>query len=523
MQTVNSAWTAEERDTVRKIAHNLQVSWKKDSILGNRTFTIGVSTIGGSDIIGINPGAIGSPGNYRYFDESAYVTSLAWERGLNMPTGGLVKALGEATLDNTNGRFLPRYMGGNSELFTAILPRKPAIIGAGFNFSGIDQTVPQLSGILNKAPVVDVRNREVSLQMEDYIGYFQNRFLDQSIMFTAQRTDEVMRTLLVNELGMSTAQFSLDDGINLIPFGMFEKGRKFYDIFNDLTQAENGHSYMDEAGIFHFENRQHWDASPYNQTQRVIHTAQVIDAQAPDTDHIINVVEIRSKIMEKQPEQIIYRLNPFDSLAIPANSSAEYFFEFESPALSMTTPTGTGTVSYFVANDMDDGSGTDLTSSVSVTYAYRFANSTKMTFTNSSSSIAYITTLVISGRSAKSVGDLYTRSQISSSVTAYEERKFELENQFIQNVDWANSYAQMILNDFAQPENLQRITIRAIPELQLGDLVSWQGRPWRVFDIKSRLSPGTGFTQELTLLQRTITTYFRIGISTIGGSDKIAP
>ncbi len=128
MQTVDAAFTAEERDKVRKIAHNLQVSWKKETTLGNRTFTIGVSLIGGNDIIGINPGAVGSPGNYRYFDESDYVTQLAWERGLHMPTGGMTMALAEATLDNTSGRFTPRYMGGISELFTSILPRRPAII-----------------------------------------------------------------------------------------------------------------------------------------------------------------------------------------------------------------------------------------------------------------------------------------------------------------------------------------------------------------------------------------------------------
>jgi hypothetical protein len=81
----------------------------------------------------------------------------------------------------------------------------------------------------------------------------------------------------------------------------------------------------------------------------------------------------------------------------------------------------------------------------------------------------------------------------------------------------------MILNDFASPENLQKIVIKAIPELQMGDLISWQGRYWRIYDIKTTLDPSAGFIQELMLLQRTITTYFRIGISTIGGSDQIAP
>jgi hypothetical protein len=128
------------------------VSWHRQSTVGNRTFTIGVSTIGGNDIIGINPGAVGSPGIYKYFDESQYLLSLAWERGLNMPTGGLVKALAEARLDNTGGRFTPRYMGGNSELFTAIQPRKPVKISAGFNYGNADNFLPQFAGIITNQP-----------------------------------------------------------------------------------------------------------------------------------------------------------------------------------------------------------------------------------------------------------------------------------------------------------------------------------------------------------------------------------
>jgi len=114
VQTVAEGFTAEERDSVRSIAHNLLVSWKKDTNLAAITFTVGVSLIGGDDLIGIDQGAIGSPSNYLYFDESDYVMSMSWERGLNMPTGGLSKAMGEATLDNTTGRFTPRYRGGSS-------------------------------------------------------------------------------------------------------------------------------------------------------------------------------------------------------------------------------------------------------------------------------------------------------------------------------------------------------------------------------------------------------------------------
>jgi len=523
MQSVNAAFTAEEKDFTRSIAESLMISWHRQNLLSNRTFTIGVSLIGGNDLIGANPGAIGSPGNYKYFDESAYAMSLNWERGYNMPIGGLTMAMAEAILDNTSKRFTPRALGGRSEISTAILPSRPAMISAGFYIGGVPITLPQFTGLTSDQPEIDAAQRQIRLQMQDYMSFFQNKTIDQAAIYTGQRTDQLLQTLLTNA-GMNTAQYDLDYGINVIPFARWDVGAKFSDIIGQLVQAENGHFYQDESGIFKFENRQHWNSAPYTQVQKVISTGQVINAESPDTSHLINVVEITGDVYEKQPEQIIYRLNPFDNIAIPANSNADIFVNFDDPVLSMTTPTASGQTSFFVANSVSDGSGTDLTSSLSANKVTRFAQSAKINFVNSSSSIAYITNLVITGRVARSVSQIYTRATAGHSITVYNEQVLTIsDNPFIQNQSWAESFAQMILQDFSTPENIQKITIKAFPELQLGDLISWQGRYWRIFDIKTTLDPNQGFIQELTLLQRAVTNYFRIGFSTIGGTDQIAP
>lgn len=520
MLDVTDAFTAEEIDATRSIAHNLLVSWKKESGLANRTFTIGVSAIGGSDVIGINPGAIGSPGNYRYFDESDYALSLAWEQGLHMPTGGMRKGLAEGVLENTSGRFTPYYMGGDSELFTAILSRRPFIINAGFDTDGVDITVPQFSGIFTRQPEVDLRNSRLRFVGSDYTDFFYNRHLDQDSMWTSLRTDVVMENHLVS-MGLSTAQYELDAGINVIPFGHYPVGTKYSTIFHELSEAENGHFYQDEEGKFRFENRYHWDSSPHNSVSRIIYTAQVIDAEVLDEDHIINVVEVKSEEFSKQPFQVIMNYNL--PIEIAAGAEKEVFFEYDDFILQLTTPTVGGADSYYLADTVGDGTGTDVTSSIQLRSISNFAKSSKIVFKNNTSAIAYVYKVVISGRPVKAIHDIYVRLQDDSSVTAFEERPLLMENKFIQNQDWAQSYAQMILNDYAEPENLQKITIRALPSLQLGDLVSWQGRYWRIFEKKLKLDPSEGFLQELLMVQRQIVSYFRIGVSTIGGSDKIAP
>lgn len=295
MQSVTSAFTAEEKDSVRKVAWNLQVSWKKQTTLGNQTFTIGVSTIGGTGVIGINPGAIGSPGNYLYSDESSYLLEAGWERGLNIPLGGLSKAAGEAVLDNTTDRFTPDYMGGSGELYTAAgLPRRPFIINAGLNVEGVDITLPQFAGITKNMPRVNDRTKQFTIDGFDYVDFFSNRFVDQTVMFTGQSTDQIL-TRLLQDQGLSTAQYDLDTGLNEIPFAYFEKGDKMAQVVHELVEAENGHFFQDEEGKFRFWNRQHWTLPPYTTVQRVIHTSQVIESEAPDSQHLINVVEVKSE------------------------------------------------------------------------------------------------------------------------------------------------------------------------------------------------------------------------------------
>jgi len=513
MQTVPEGWTAEERDPVRSIVGSTFVSWKKELDNTARLFTIGVSLIGGNDWIA-SSGEVASDWNqYYYFDESANLLGMNYERALNEPIGGITQALAEVELDNITGRYTPRYMGGSSELFTAILPRRPIILNAGFNYEGEDQMVPQFVGVTNKAPEVSVRDREVRLQAADFIDFLQNRYVDKETMFTGLRTDQVIEQIL-GTLGFATSQYDLDTGINLINFGRFKVGQKFSNIINTLVQAEYGHFYQDEEGVLRFENRQHWDGSPHDTIQRVILTNQVLEAKMPSEDFIINVVEVKAEPRAKQPLQLVFTLE--GSLEIGGGEDFELFVNFDDPMLSINNPV-------HVANSASDGSGTDKTAKVTLKSFDKFAEDAKIVFHNSDAGTVFVTALTIYGRPAKVAKDIYVRKEDDSSVTAYEERPYEIENDYIQSEDWADSFAQMILNDYAEMENLQELTIRAFPELQMGDLISWQGRYWRVFGIKTRVEKGVGLVQDLRMLQRTVKTYFRIGISSIGGVDQIAP
>lgn len=520
MLTVPTGWTAEERDATRSIVASSLVSWKKNIKAGVRIFTIGTSTIGGGDWINSSGGVNSDWNKYQYHDESAQLLDVSYERALQQPLGGISQALAEVNLDNTSGRYTPRFMGGSGEMFTAQLPKRPVIINAGFHYSGIDNMIPQFVGLTTKTPELSIQDKSTRLQAADFLDFIGNQFVDQSAMYTSLRSDQVIENILT-QLGFSTAQYDLDQGINIINFLEMEVGDKFADIIDKITKAEYGHFYQDEEGKLRFENRQHWDSSPYNVVQRVLNTSQVLEAKVPDTDHIINVVEVKAKPRAKQPAQVIMNFNT--ATLVSANSTVEIWLNYDDPILALTNPTYGGSDSYYLANEQSDGTGADVTTNISIKSISNFAKATKITFQNNSGSDSYITKIVITGRPAKATSEIYYREQRDASVTAYEEKNIVVENDFIGDSNWAKSLAGLLLNDYSIPENIQEITIRAIPELQLGDLISWQGRYWRIFGIKSKVDPSSGFVQDLKLLQRTIQTYFRIGISAIGGSDKIAP
>lgn len=527
MQSVVDAFSVEATDTVRYVTQSTKVAWKKDYQPGITFFTIGVSRIGGTDIIPGSQGVQSEWNKYSYQDETSNTLNISVEKGLNLPLGGITKSLANVRLDNTSGRYTPRYLGGQSELFTAILPRRPITISSGFVVDGVDYNLPQFVGVLDKMPKLNVASKQVDLSAVDFIDYLQDKFIDHSAMFTNQRSDEVIENILT-QLGFATSQYELDAGINRIGFGLFETGTKFANIIDQIVKAEYGHFYQDEEGRLRFENRQHWTKYPYNNVQRVITTAQVLNAGVPSEDHIINVVEIKGSPRSVQDLQLVWQATGYGGVVqeLAASGDTEIWINYNDPMFEIDTPVPNGTAgqtSYYVANSQNDGNGSDLTASVSLKRIDNFAQASKLTFTNTSSTIAYLSTLDIWGRPARKTGDIYYRNSYDSSITAFEERPISIENDYIQSLSQAETIANMILEDFSQPENLLELRIRALPELQLGDLVSWQGRYWRIYDIKSTIDSSSGYVQDLKMVQRTIKTYFTIGVSRIGGEDVISP
>jgi len=473
-------------------------------------FTIGVSVIGGSDIIKGEGNVIQESDKYQYDDYSYRIHAIEVTRQ-EEPINSVAVAMADIELDNHDDYFTPN---GGSIIEDFILPYRPVKLYMGFG----DEDVQLIAGITEKMPTVDEKTKRVKFHIVDFMYSLMNRPLDESLMLINVRTDEAYEALM-DLVGILPTQCSFDTGYNIIGFVYFPKGMKFGDAVKKLMEAEIGRAYLDETGQHVFKNRQNYSDTPVWHFDK----SNVIDIRTRTQDDIINVVEIKSDVREVQANQKFWELQA--ATLIPAGGSVDIWADFEDPIVEADDPEyiTTATTSLFATNTSEDGSGDPVPTDVSLSSSSVFAQSMKMTFTNDNAFGVYITALELFARPAKVVKKIYVREQDDASVAKYDERVLTIENDFISNESDAYSKARIILNDEAEYGGINEIVVKGNPAIQLGDAVACTIPGFVGTYVVTKIVNKLLQPQILTLKKKIVQTYFTIGVSTIGGEDVIAP
>jgi hypothetical protein len=106
----------------------------------------------------------------------------------------------------------------------------------------------------------------------------------------------------------------------------------------------------------------------------------------------------------------------------------------------------------WVANSASDGSGVNLTSSVTVEVNAQAANSTELKITNNhATSTAYLTTLQIRGNALKDVSETVLSATDTSSAFNYGERDARIDMKYESDTTLGLSIAEWILNIYSSP------------------------------------------------------------------------
>lgn len=360
----------------------------------------------------------------------------------------------------------------------------------------------------------------------------------QRVEFVVDATDTDDCTVLFDELRVFNADtypfryFNI--GLQTIPVAWWAGNTALYEI-KIACESEGSRFYADEQGNLRFENRQHYNNTPESKVSVHEFTFdRVYDYVNPNNEvDVINSVRIKlqPRVIQAEQDMWSYGFRP----QIAAGATKTIWAELTDPAPTTTTgivaPVAT---TDYEANAQEDGLGTDKTADVNVTIT-RFTNAVKIDVENTDASPVYLTLLKLRGTPAKEQDPVFIDVEDGTSVAALGRipaERFLVENKYMADETYATNLAQQIIDWYKDP--LTRITLknRAIPQLQLGDMVSVVNDDtgvtslMRIMRLKSTIDVDTGMNQEVYL--RSINpfetlTYFEIGTSSIESTDVIAP
>lgn len=533
MQTDRNGFLGLSENEMRRPTARVFFSFDKEINAATDFFTVGVSTVGGPDIIRGEGSVVQEWDKYDYDEYSERITSVEWSRNEEIPYS-VTRAIADITLDNHDDFFTPSDT-------SPVLPRRPVKVHAGF--STVDY--PVFVGLTDGLPAIDEKAKTARFHCVDFLTYALEKPLDEALIYQNENVGFIIDNLLVEHAGVSSLQLDIDTGFNTIPFAFFDKGTKIGETLRKLVQSDLGSLFMTEEGVIRFRNRQAFDET----SVQTFDSSNIFEVQYRNLDNLINVCEVKSDVREVQSNQKVWELTT--ATLVQPGETVEVWADFSDPVTAVDTPAyiDSATTSLFTANTDETGEGTPYTD-ISLVDTDLFSKSYKMTFENTGASNAYIRSVQLFGTPAKVTKKIYVREQEDESVEKYEEHVQTFDNEYIQDESTATSLALTVLAFYADPSEVADIDVHGHTALQLGDAVTseiTQGvreivRPVGVLaaitktgttiavderehwisKIECKVSEGE-FTQKLTVRPRLTLGFFTIGVSTIGGADVVAP
>ncbi len=436
--------------------HEIKITGSPNVNNGGLSLRFLTSTFQAGDIVDFDNHYV-VKGNYTgsYFDGKS--DNASWNGSTNDSTSTLYQA-----------RTIQSY----------ILPKRPVRLFAGYGSFKLQQFV----GITEHAPTLDEQNKLAIFHANDFLVEIFKQSLTEVIAMENARTDEVLSEIF-EQFGISPSSYTLDKGVNVIPFVFFDKDKNAGNAIRELMQAEGGHLWIDENGIIRFQNRLPNDSD----VSIVLDDSNVIELVESGDSKIINYIKIKSKIRRVADYQVIFSnarqgdeyLSASDSFVIPASSSLPYYINLEDPCLTITEPTIGEQIgdSWFTAVN---SAGASVTSNVSVTGSTQNANQYVVFFNNTNTFPVEIDQLEVWGRPAKVVNTINYVAKDQDSIDKYEKQSLGGEegiaNDFFGSQYNCEAFSYIILDSYSEFNPTIEATIVGDFSLQLGDIVQLQAR-----------------------------------------------
>jgi hypothetical protein len=392
-------------------------------------------------------------------DISPYFYQAQWTIGRDNPSllrGRSTAGLLTLGLRNSDGRFNPYNT--SSPYYGNLLPgRKIKIIGS-YGGSSYTKYVGFLDSI---QPAPDLSGQHTATLRA--LGPL-------SIPIAADATTVPMQTniytgvavnAVLDAIGWASGDRVIDSGATILARWWLDAASPM-NALQDVETTEFGFLGETQDGKIFFEDRNHRTV-----TSRC-NAVQAVFSDAPGSTlkyQVINPLDSRQSIANLVTVDVVtYSVGALATLwlvsgvpSLAAGASADFWASAGSGVDSWTTPAPT---TDYLANAAPDGSGTDLTSSLTITVS-KFASSMKITIQNTAGVTAYLTRLQARGAPLVASDPVTIKAEDTTSEGQYGQRKYPIATKWIPSIPVAQGYTEFVKDQFKSAMPLQEITFLA--------------------------------------------------------------
>ena len=420
-------------------------------------------------------------------DVSARTLSISCSRGRDYAsqlTGRSIAGFLTATLNNESGDY--SSFNSASPIYGNILPGRKVQLAAGsgsFPYTFpiyFEGSVVVWTGYLQSimpSPSVEGLNT-VTLTATGSLGYLNQREVEigmEASVLTGTAVGDIL-----DKVAWAAGDRTLDGGQTTMTRFWTDKIRTVGSL-RKVEDTEMGFIGESAAGYIIFEDRHHRMKAPHITSQATYTDAPggalgyIGLSQEDPLEQIYNIFEAEIKLYTVGSLAVVWTCpeSGASSPLIAAGASRTFWASYPNPDSATdarainawTTPVAT---TDYVANTAADGSGTNITASMTIAVT-KFSTSMKIQITNDYTQHAYITLLQARGTPVTVSDPLKVKAEDSTSKTAYGERNYPNPAEFIPDSDEAQAWCDSNLSMYKDPQPVLGVTLfanRSHPHLE---------------------------------------------------------
>lgn len=402
--------------------------------------------------------------NDGFFDgrnDGLLLNSLKWERGKRY----IIASNGSGFEEEMTGNIIGTLL----DLEGWYDPFSNPYIGSGKTFrlsvhTPGAQFFPLMAGKMAQPVIENGRGTpRVQLSGEDGWGSLRDQRNRVSVPFQQNVYGDDAMNLLLDKIGWSrTWGRDLAQGMDRHPYWWADDKGAAQALF-DLAFSEMGLLWIAGDGKITFKNRHFADTSMFTITDDDVYLGSLKVIEPWDV--VRNSIRVTASIPTLQTELILWQ--SLDAIRLTAGETYEKFIDFTYNGENVAVESLIDPVAGFdyIANTNSDGSGVNITSSISITIDL-FSTNGKMTIKNNGVQAGYVLVPFTIRGNAMTLRETRSVSESDVSQQQYETRSLDLGYPWIHNENIARYIARRVRDRLAFPGKYLSFFMKANPEKQ---------------------------------------------------------